>query len=253
MNTAEASIQNNQVTNKGKTKKAVLFSLGTLALGTLAFLGIKYFKTKKQQTNDDSDQTTDNKDSKIPIQTNINSKHRTSVLATYVSDAFPFKLGTKGNKVLELQLALMRTFGSGIFPKHGADGDFGSELASFLRSKGYGVPLSEADFNKITQTQASKPLLTFDPTAIASGVYNSIISNDYSSAITLLKAITNTTNYSLVSERFKMYRLNGGVRQTLVTAMLSSFSEKSQKENTKMVFQKMGLRYNAETDKWSLA
>lgn len=252
MNTAEA-IQTNPATNKGKAKKAVLLTLGTLALGTLAFFGIKHFKKPKNESNDNSDQTTDDLDTKIPVQTHPNNKPRTSLRPVNASNAFPLALSAKGDKILQLQQSLMRAYGSGIFPKYGADGQFGSELASFLRSKGYGVPLSEADFKKITQAQTPKPLTTFNPAAIAKGVYNAIIGKDYSSAITLLKAITNPTNYSLVSEKFKLYRLNGGVRQTLVTAMLNSFSEKSQRENTKQVFLKMGLQYNAATDKWSLA
>ena len=52
MNTAEATMQNNPATNKGKAKKAVLLSLGTLALGTLAFFGIKQFKKKKNTETD---------------------------------------------------------------------------------------------------------------------------------------------------------------------------------------------------------
>jgi hypothetical protein len=255
MTTAEATNQNNQVTNKGKAKKALLFSLGTLALGTLAFFGIKHFKKQKTENNDNNNQTPSDLDSKIPVQINSNNKPRTSIRVAATGASFPFTVRAKGNKVLELQQSLMRTYGAGIFPKHGADGEFGSELASFLRSKGYGVPLSEADFKKITQaqTQAATPLVAFDPAAIAKGVYNAIMGKDYSSAITLLKAISNPTNYSLVSEKFKLYRLNGGVRQTLVTAMLNSFSEKSQKENTKLVFKKMGLQYNTATNKWSLA
>ncbi len=256
MNTAEATTQNNQATNKTKAKKAVLFSLGTLALGTLAFLGIKQFKKHKTQSDDDIDQTTTDLDTKIPVQTNSNPKPRASVYTGNANSSFPLKLGSKGAKVVELQQSLMRTFGSGIFPKYGADGQFGSELSTFLRSKGYAIPLQESDFKKITQgqkPQATAPLLIFDPAAIAKGVYNAILAKDYAAAITLLKAITSPTNYSLVSDKFKMYRLNGGVRQTLVTAMLNSFAEKSQKENTKKVFQKMGLKYNAAGDKWSLS
>lgn len=256
MNTAEAT-QTNPASNKGKAKKAVLFSLGTLALGALAFFGIKQFKKSKSENNDNSDQTTSDVDTKIPVQSNTNNKPRASLPTANAGNAFPLRVRSKGDKVLELQQSLIRTYGSGIFPKYGADGQFGSELESFLRSKGYGIPLSEADFKKITQTQtpaqAPKPLVAFDPAAIARGVYKAILENDYSSAITLLKAITNPTNYSLVSEKFKLYRLNGGVRQTLVTAMLNSFSEKSQKENSKQVFLKMGLQYNAASDKWSLA
>ncbi len=252
MNTAGATMQKNPATNKGKAKKAVLLSLGTLALGTLAFFGIKQFKKKKN--NDNSDQTTDNLDHQVPVQTHSNPVPRTSVRPANAGNAFPLNLRAKGDKVLQLQQSLMRTFGANIFPKYGADGVFGTELADFLRSKGYGIPLSEAEFKKITQAQttAQAPLTAFDPASVAKGVFNAIIAKDYNSAITLLKAITNTTNYSLVSEKFKNYRLYGGVRQTLVTAMFKFFPEKSQKENTKLVFKKMGLKHNEATDKWSI-
>jgi len=254
MNTAEATTQNNTATNKGRAKKAVLLSLGTLSLGTLAFFGIKQFKKRKNKNNDKPDQTTDNLDTKIPVQTRTNPVPRTSVRPANAGNAFPLHLRAKGSKVLELQQSLMRTFGASIFPKYGADGIFGTELADFLRSKGYGVPLSEAEFKKITQAQKATqaPLIIFDPAAIAKGIFNAIVAKNYQSAITLLKAITSTINYSLVSEKFKNYRLNGGVRQTLVTAMFKSFPEKSQKENTKQVFLKMGLKYNKTADKWSI-
>ena len=254
MNTTEATVQTNPATNKGKAKKAVLLSLGTLALGTLAFFGIKHFKKPKNENNDNSDQTTDNLDTKIPVQTHTNSVPRTSVRPANAGNAFPLGLRAKGNKVRELQQSLMRTFGANIFPKYGADGVFGTELADFLRNKGYGVPLSEAEFKKITQTQTAPqpPLIIFDPASIAQGIFKAIVAKDYNSVITLLKAITNTKNYSLVSEKFKNYRVNGGVRQTLVTALFKSFPEKSQKEVTKQVFLKMGLKYNEAADKWSI-
>lgn len=251
MNTAEATTQNNQVTNKGKAKKAVLFSLGTLALGTLAFFGIKHFKKQKTESNDNDNQTPTDLDIKIPVQTNFNPKPRTSVRPVAIGTAFPLNLGAKGNKVVELQQSLMRSFGSGILPKFGADGQFGSELANVLRNKGYAIPLSETDFKKITQTQVPKPLVAFDPAAVAKGLFLTIRSKNFNSALLLLKVIKNTDRYTLVSEQLKHYFING-VRQTLVNAMLNTFNESSQKATIKDVFLKMGLKYNAAKDKWSL-
>lgn len=223
-----------------------------------AFFGTRYaIKLIKEKFNkkkhDNSDQTTGDQTDQTTLQTPAHRVPRTGLPARHAGDAFPLDLRSKGTKVRELQQSLIRTYGPAIFPKYGADGIFGSELATFLRSKGYGVPLQETDFKKITQEQ--KPptaLLTFDPAAIAKGIYGAILVKDYSSAITLLKAIPHPGAYSQVSEKFKaLYRVNG-VRQTLVNAMLSSFAEKSQKENTKQVFLKMGLKYAAATDKWSL-
>lgn len=246
-------MENNQVnTQKSKTKKVVLVSLGTLALGTLTFFGIKFFNKSKNKTNDQDIETTANNDSETSVQTSSNPKPRASLPAANVGTSFPLRFGSKGSKVMDLQNALIRTFGTEILPKYGADGWFGTELQSALRSKGYGVPLQESDFQKITQekkSEAPKALVTYDASAIAKGIYSAIILRDYSSAITLLKTIKDTTTYSLVSERMKDYRING-VRQTLVNAMLSSFTEKSQKESIQIVFKNMGLKYDGT--KWSI-
>lgn len=251
---------NSEVPQERSHKGRMQLLIGSLAvLIPTAFFGTKYAikliknKLKRKQNDDDTTQTTDDLDSKIPVQTRSNHSPRAGVPVVHAGNAFPLNLRSKGDKVLQLQQSLMRTFGTGIFPKYGADGIFGTELRDFLGAKGYAVPLSEADFKKITQTQtAPPPLVTFDPAAIAKGIYNAMVAKDYSSCITLLKAITNPTNYSLVSARFKFYRLNGGVTQTLVNAMFNTFPEVSQRETTKQVFLKMGLKYNNITSKWSL-
>lgn len=239
-------------TDKSKAKKVMLLSLGTLTLSALAFLGIKKFKKPKNNTDDNVNQTPDPSPAKIPVQSSADRPARTSLPANRVGAAFPLRLNSKGDKVLAVQHALIRTYGSGIFPKYGADGFFGKELEGVLRSKGYAVPLSEEDFKKITEPKEQTPLTIFDPAAVASGIYKAITTKDYRSAITLLKSIGNTINYSLVSEKFQLYRIGGGVRQTLVNGMLNAFPEKSQKEETQAVFLKMGLKHNPATGKWSL-
>lgn len=247
-------MENNQVenTSKSKTKKVVLFGLGTLALGTLAFFGFKHFNKKKD--NDEIDQTTDDLDSKANFQTPANPKPRTSLPAANVSDAFPLRLHAKGDKVRLLQQALIRTYGASILKKFGADGDFGSELQAALRSKGYGVPLSESDYNKIVgkkeETQ-TPPLVAFDPASIAKAVFIAITARDFNATLTLLKAIKNTTDYSLVSEQLKNNYRIAGVRQTLVNAVLTTFNESSQKAKVQEAFKNMGLKYDGT--KWSLS
>ena len=251
-------MENNQVETKTTTtKEKVLLGLGATALATALFFGTRYGirKAKEKLLNklqdDKINQTTTDLDTKIPVQTRSNSVPRTSVRPTATGATFPLNLRAKGNKVLELQQSLMRTYGSGIFPKHGADGEFGSELASFLRGKGYGIPLSETDFKKITKTEVPKPLIAFDPAAVAKGLFLTIRSKNFNSALLLLKVIKTTARYAQVSEQLQHYFING-VRQTLVNAMLNTFTEVSQKATIKDVFQKMGLKYNAATDKWSL-
>jgi len=58
------------------------------------------------------------------------------------------------------------------------------------------------------------------------------------------------TNYSLVSEKLKDYRI-GGVRQTLVNALLNTFKDNTQKLKLTDAFKKIGLKYNGS--KWSLS
>lgn len=255
---ANATINNNQVdtTKKSKTKKVVLFGLGTLALGTLAFFGFKHFTKTKNNNNDEIDQTTDDVDNKTSIQTPVNPKPHTSLPSPGIGDTFPLRLRAKGDKVRLLQQALIRTYGAGILKNHGADGDIGTETQSALRSKGYGVPLSEADYNKIigkkeeTQTPPP-PLVTFDPVAIAKALYTTIVAKDFSTTLTLLKAIKSTTDYSLVSEQLKNnYRIDT-VRKTLVNAALTAFTESSQKAKIQEAFKNMGLKYDGT--KWSLS
>ncbi|MFL5763560.1 MAG: peptidoglycan-binding protein [Bacteroidia bacterium] len=245
----------NQVnTTKSKTKKVVLFSLGTLALGTLAFFGIKHFK-KQKENNDTTDQTTDDLDTETNIQNPANTKPYPGLPAAGAGDTFPLRNGSKGAKVRSLQQALIRTYGAGILARYGADGVFGSELTAALRSKGYGVPLQESDFFLITEgkkeeAQTPAPLVTFDPGASAKALYGAILTKDFNTAIILLKGIRSTTDYALVSEQLKTYRING-VHQTLVNAMLSTFTEAVQKAKVQEAFKNIGLKYDGA--KWSLS
>lgn len=247
-------MENNQVaTTKSKTKKVVLFGLGTLVLGTLAFFGIKHFTDKKKENNDTTDQTNDNMDSETNFQNSSNPKSNPGLPAARISDTFPLRYGSKGDKIRSLQQALIRTYGAGILARYGADGQFGKELESALRSKGYGIPVQQSDYEKITGTQKEETqtsLVAFDPSVVAKGIYNAIITKDFNTSLILLKGIKNTTDYALASEQMKTYRI-GGVRQTLVNAMLSTFTESSQKLKTQEAFKAIGLKYDGS--KWSLS
>ncbi|MCD6068913.1 MAG: hypothetical protein K0S33_3739 [Bacteroidetes bacterium] len=250
MNTTEISIPNNEAANKAKAKKVVLFSFGTLALGALTFFGIKQFKKHKKENNVTTDQTTDGPDNPVPVPPRTHPVPAASLPVTNAGAAVFLRLRDKGSKVLEVQRALMRDYGSNIFPKYGADGVFGTELRDFLLSKGYGVPLSETDFKKITEgKKAQAPLVTFDPAAIAKALYTAITGKDFNTAITLLKSIKDTSNYALVSEKLKELKVHG-MPQTLVNAMLGNFTEASQRAKIQQAFLIMGLKYNGT--QWTL-
>lgn len=254
-------MENNQTTIPKNKKPAMLWlGLGTLALGGLTFFGIKLFKKNKTKTNEDNLETNSELDVTTTNQTTTKPPVHSHVHSVYVAPAFPLKMGTKSDNVLRLQRALIKSYGAGILKKFGADGQFGSELATALKSKGYSIPISEADYNKITEEKKTEtpkieapktptPLVSFDAAATAKNLYAMLSVKDFDSSITLLKGIKNTMDYSLVSEQLKLFRING-VHQTLVNAMLTTFTERTQKSKIQEVFKTMGLKYNGT--KWYL-
>lgn len=253
METNQTDNSASTTTPKSKKKTIIWLGLGTLAVGGLTFLGFKIFSNSKNKTTNEDNTENDTMDDKPTIKNPNKPVVHSALPAVHANSSFPLRLSAKGDRVLQLQRTLIATYGTGILKKFGADGHFGKELESALRSKGYSIPLSESDFKKITQEKKEEkqtpPLESFNPLAIAKAIYNSILAKDYTSSITLLKGIKNTTDYSLVSEQIKTFRING-VRQTLVNAMLNTYTESSQKLNTQEVFKKMGLKY--ANGKWTI-
>lgn len=251
-------MENNQEPQLRTQKERNRMLIAGLVVGLpTVFFGTKYAIKKlkqkfKKAKNDNTNQTPPDLDIKIPVQSSSSNFTRPSLPASNAGNAFPLRLGAKGNNVLALQHALMRSYGPGIFPKFGADGQFGTELSDTLKSKGYHVPLPEEEFKKIVSAQQpAQGLITFDPAAIAKGIRNAIIARDFSSALTLLKSIGNTANYSLVSKKMLEMLING-VHQNLLNAMLNSFPLPQQKVQSEAVFKKIGLKQNELTKKWSL-
>ena len=253
------------IASQKKKNKLIWFSIGTLALGTLTFLGIKQLKkSKTQQEHEDStneNETTLTMDFENNPKNNTKPTRNTTLPSHSGTSSFPIKIGDKGDTIFKLQRALIQSNGTAIFKKYGADGKFGNELATYLRGKGYTIPLSETDYRALTkekkdvstssttnQTQITT-LTAFNPTAIAYALYTAITGNDFLSAITLLKGITTTNHYALASEEFKKYRING-VRQTIVNALFNCFKNINQKIVIQNALQKTGLKYDGE--KWIL-
>lgn len=236
----------------GSFKKKALLGLGTLVVGTLAFFGIKKIVSSKTKSNEKDTSENNSGNSEIPVQTAPVRMRGAALPAVGHLAAFPLVVGSKGSNVRTLQQSLIRQHGPDTLPKYGADGYFGDELAQSLRRLGYGLPLQEGTYKKITEEKPLRALSAFDPGAVAFGLYHALISKSYSSASTLLKAIGNTNNYALVNERFKQYFIYG-VRRTIVNAMFDVFGEEPQRENTRQIFIGLGLRFNPQTNKWSLS
>jgi hypothetical protein len=260
---------NNQV------KKMVLVGAGLTATGIVGYFGFQYFKKLKEQEAEEAKKKvgvstftppTTNTPSYQPQPTYTPPKthsepdtiyqstytppknHDTSYNATNYTTPkpksdFPLKRGSKGTLVKALQFALIATYGKSILPRYGADGDFGKELATALKKLHHPSSISESLFHVITGGNASQ-------TSIAQQFYSALNKYDYSTTISLLGQLKNKTDYTAISEEFKKFRLHGGVRQTLVNATLNTFSDATQKQNIRIEFIRMGLKYNGK--KWSL-
>ena len=116
-------------------RKIILIGLSVLGTGVAGFLGWNYWKNKsKNNQEEDASSVTD------PQNTTVSTSR---------NDSFPLKSGSKGNRVTQLQNALVKKFGAGILPKYGVDGMFGKEMeAALVRAK---LPkiVTEIIYNKI--------------------------------------------------------------------------------------------------------
>lgn len=227
---------------KSNRKKAILISLGVVATAVGGFFGFNYLRNrKKKQDATDEDVTTT-----TPTQTTAPVYYKPSTTTTTTrNDDFPLKKGSKGERVRLFQEQLIAKNGKSILPKYGADGDFGSEMVAALKKLNMAETIDESTYN--VYVKGSAP----DAADLASKLYQAATDKNYANAIDSLKQIRNTTDYSSVSEKFKEYRIDGGVRKTLVTGMLDTFTTSTQQEGIRLQFLRMGLKYDGT--KWSLS
>jgi hypothetical protein len=267
-------------TKKKQLKKMLLVGVGLTATGVAGYFGWQYYKKQKgakgktttfsppadpipeYQPTSPSYTPTDTPPSTpsyTPPKTNPTSKptYTPSYEITPSSDygnynstpkttsAFPLKRGSKGDKVRRLQQALVAQHGSSILPRYGADGDFGSELANALTKLKYPTRISESLFNVITSSKGA------NTNSLAKQILGALNIHDFPKTISLLKQIGSVEEYTTVSAEFKNYRVNGGVRQTLVNGALNAFIDTKQKQSVRMEFLRIGLKFDGS--KWTLS
>ncbi len=232
---------------EAKKKKILLIGLGVGALGALGFLGYRHYLKLKE-----SGGITSSSSLKEPIfptysppASTSNSKPASSASSSIVkaSDGFPLKKGSKGEMVKQLQQALINAFGA---MNGGADGIFGPATEGALKKGGYPIVVDQTTFYVITQSSGS----SFDPKQLGTQLYQAAMAKNLSKVLELLKKIKSVSDYSSVSEAFKVYRINA-VRMTLVNGLLSVFTTESDKQQIRMQFTRMGLKYDGKA--WSLS
>lgn len=241
--------------NKARKKRIILTGLAVSAAGILGYFGWQYYKKRKEGK--DSDLDTELKKtapavSYEPTYTPKVTKKKNSTPKTDIPlqtepapvSEFPLKKGSRGDKVRQLQQALISKYGKTVLPRYGADGDFGSETLNALKKLNLPVSISQSTFNVLVQNT------TADKSALPKQLYDAAQKKDLNQVLNLLHSMNTKEEYAAVSEKFKSYRING-VRQTLVNGLLNSFTDETQKQKIRMEFLRMGLQYDGS--KWSLS
>ena len=122
-------------------RKKILIGLGVLGTGVAGFFGWHYWRNKKKANQeDDSTAITDSSSSLTTTSTNTTSAR---------NDEFPLKKGSKGNRVTQLQNAIVKKFGASALPKYGVDGMFGNEVAAALVRAKMPTTIDQATYTKI--------------------------------------------------------------------------------------------------------
>jgi peptidoglycan hydrolase-like protein with peptidoglycan-binding domain len=240
---------------KLQKKKIIVTSVAVGAAGILGYFGWKYLKKKKESKNDGditavlknmstTYETSPLVTSPPKLKTTSTKSATTYSTASSSGDSFPLKKGSKGPNVKSLQEALIAKYGKSILPKYGADGDFGSETVSALTKVGYPITIDQSTFNVIAQ------VVKVDFSSLGKQLYNATVSRNYSTALSLLKKMQSTTDYSTANATYKEGTING-VRKTIVNGLLDTFSSDAQKQAIKFEFLRMGLQFDGS--KWSLS
>jgi len=229
-------------TESNKTKKLILIGLGTAVVGILGYFGWQYFSNRNvslQTPENDSDNLLPLPEAKDFNNTNSKQSIR--------NDEFPLKKGSRGQRVKALQDALIAKHGKDILPKFGSDGDFGSEMVNALNKLSLPLSIDENTYKSITNGgDASKN----NASELAKTIYKACANKNLQNALSAIKQIKTTDDYSEISNEFMKYRI-GGVRKTLVNGLLDSFTNETQKQQIRVEFLRMGLKFDG--NKWSLS
>lgn len=178
-------------------KKKILLALGfgSLTAGILGYLGYRFFKSKKS-TAPSVDPNLIASSSSIPTTTTVVSSSGSNS-GVVSNSSFPLKLGSKGTLVKRLQNALIKKFGSGVLPKFGADGDFGSETFNALKSKDLPTVVTLSTIELLEKGNV------IDPVSLSSRLRSAAIYKNLSQVLFSLSAMNSTDDYIKVSNEFK--------------------------------------------------
>ncbi|CAN5728909.1 hypothetical protein BH11BAC7_BH11BAC7_21290 [soil metagenome] len=189
------------------------------------------------------------------------------------SSGFPLRKGSKGEYVRNLQNAIIKYFpDKNPLPKYGADGDWGSEVQTFLEKEGLLTNIDSTiytdyitgNFRKDGSgtksnpetTTASKPSIIKDlvKSVIPSYITDSSVrvgwqlwdtskAKNLKATLALLQQLRSTTNYTSASSGFQYRPWELPFRKfTLVSGLFASFTSPSDKNVIRKELRRMGLK-----------
>jgi len=203
---------------------------------------MEYYQKRKAKKEDSADDTSSDTSLVPPKKTAFTQDYFAKPQTR--NDDFPLKKGSKGAKVKSLQDSLIAKYGKDTLPRYGADGDFGSELVAALKKLNLPDAIDETTYNVIVSTPS------IDASSLAKSLYKDAVNKNMKGVIASLRKMNSKDDYTAVSNEFKGYTLRG-VSQTLVNGILGSFSDETQKQQIRLEFSRMGLKYDGK--KWSLS
>lgn len=123
-------------------RKVILIGLGVLGTGVAGFFGWHYWRNRKKANQEDDSTAITDSSSALTTTTNTNT-------SSARNDEFPLKKGSKGNRVTQLQNAIVKKFGASALPKYGVDGMFGNEVAAALVRAKMPTTIDQATYTKL--------------------------------------------------------------------------------------------------------
>lgn len=138
--------------------------LGLLATATLAVTGIYVYRRFFKKSSDEQKKESD----ALAGQGQGNPGSITPPPGT-ADTTFPMSFGSRGEKVKQLQKALMTLF-PGSLPRYGADGIWGSETEAALKNNKQPTVIRKADFDRIIGAASyGKPAVEISGKGVAAG------------------------------------------------------------------------------------
>ena len=223
---------------KSNKKKYILIGLGVAATGLLSYFGWEYYQKRKN----DNEENDDSSNPLPPQKGAFNPGF--FPLKPDANDDFPLKKGSRGSRVKAFQNSLIAKHGKELLPRYGADGSFGNEMIAALKKLNLPESIDESTYNVMVQTP------NVNSKELAKQLYKDAVNKNITGVISTLKKMNSKEDYTGVSNEFKKLPLRG-VSQTLVNGLLGSFSNEAHKQQIRLEFTRMGLKYDG--NKWSLS